>query len=95
MLALLEAARKDGITPLEVMVANMRRLWDEGDINAAADQAEKCAPYMHAKLSPIQRHIIMEIDPSRMTDEQLDAAIIAHLTTPKLIEGPQLDEAAE
>jgi hypothetical protein len=42
-----------GITPLEVMLFNMRRLWALEEWDAAANEAERCAPFLHARLSSI------------------------------------------
>jgi hypothetical protein len=44
-------AATDGITPLEVMVLDMRGKYEAGDLAAAADRARDCAPYMHPRLS--------------------------------------------
>ena len=48
-----ERAAAEGITPLEVMLADMRSKYAAGDLDAAADRACDCAPYMHPRLSSI------------------------------------------
>lgn len=40
-----------GVTPLEVLIEDMRQKYEAGDLAAAADRARDCAPYMHPRLS--------------------------------------------
>jgi len=40
-----------GITPLEVLIEDMRQKYEAGDLAGAADRARDCAPYMHPRLS--------------------------------------------
>lgn len=47
-------AAASGITPLEVMVEAMREAYNEYGAAAAVPFAEKCAPYMHPKISNIE-----------------------------------------
>ena len=44
-----------GATPLDVMMMAMRKAFKEGGSLAAAPYAEKCAPYIHARLANIQQ----------------------------------------
>ena len=55
----------DGATPLEIMAATMRALWDDAvdetgkviNMEAAKDAcaiADRCAPYMHPRLASTQ-----------------------------------------
>lgn len=46
-----DKALKEGISPLEVMLMDMRQKFEAGDISAAADRACDCAPFIHARLS--------------------------------------------
>lgn len=43
-----------GITPLEVMIQTMRKLWNDGDQMAACAIAKDAAPYMHPRLANIE-----------------------------------------
>lgn len=43
-----------GATPLDVMMMAMRKAYVMGGSLAAAPYAEKCAPYIHARLANIQ-----------------------------------------
>ncbi len=52
--ALAAALASDGASPLEVMLACMRRAVEQGDARLACDFASKAAPYMHARLSSIE-----------------------------------------
>ncbi len=49
--ALIEKAEAEGILPLELMLATMRKSWEAGNETEAFRQAVECAPYCHAKLS--------------------------------------------
>lgn len=49
-----DRAAEEGITPLEVMLKDMRDKYEAGEISAAADRARDCAPYMHARLANIE-----------------------------------------
>lgn len=44
-----------GATPLDVMMMAMRKAFKVGGSLAAAPYAEKCAPYIHARLANIQQ----------------------------------------
>jgi hypothetical protein len=51
---------EEDITPLEVMVRAMRELWNTGAIEgrmAAAEIAQKAAPYVHPRLSSIEANV--------------------------------------
>jgi hypothetical protein len=48
---LADKAATEGITPLEVLILDMRQKYEAGDLTAAADRARDCAPYMHPRLS--------------------------------------------
>jgi hypothetical protein len=70
--AILEAAAAKSITPLEVILQNMRRhlkarRWAEAERSAAL-----AAPYMHPKLAATTVTVRPSI--SEMTDEELNAA---------------------
>lgn len=45
----------DNATPLDVMMMAMRKAYKMGGSLAAAPYAEKCAPYIHARLANIQQ----------------------------------------
>lgn len=47
-------AADEGITPLEVMVANMRRHWEAKRYDEAQSCAVDAAPFMHAKLASVK-----------------------------------------
>lgn len=49
--ALVELAKLNGKTPLQVMLEDMQKKYEAGDLTAAADRAESCAPYVHARLA--------------------------------------------
>jgi hypothetical protein len=61
-----------GITPLEVMLANMRWFWARGDRLAAQSAACDAAPFMHAKLVATQ---VTVRRPDEMSDDELLASI--------------------
>src|SRR5215472_14730257 len=70
--ALAEALKAQGETPLEVMLSLMRAYWKEGRYPEAVAIAEKAAPYMHPKLAAVN----LSVKPiSQMTEEELDAAL--------------------
>jgi hypothetical protein len=50
-----EAAMTSGITPLEVMLIDMRTKFAQGDVAGAADRARDCAPYMHPRLQSVEQ----------------------------------------
>jgi hypothetical protein len=83
---LAERAAAEGITPLEVMLADMCAKVAAGDLHAAADRARDCAPYMHPRLSSVRaehRHAASEnVKIKDMTDEEL-LAIIAGARPPE------------
>lgn len=43
-----------GITPLEVMLSSMRKLYDLSEFSAACGIAKDAAPYVHPRLSSIE-----------------------------------------
>ncbi len=47
----------NGITPLEVMLESMRRLWDDGKHFEAASIARDAAPYLHPKLTATELNV--------------------------------------
>jgi hypothetical protein len=53
----LERAAKLGITPLQVMLENMKVLYEEGDLWGAHMAAVDAAPYLHPKLQSITAHV--------------------------------------
>ena len=72
-----ERAAAGGITPLEVMLADMCDKFAAGDLDAAADRARDCAPYMHPRLSSVRaehRHTA-SARVEDLTDEELLAII--------------------
>lgn len=46
-------AASEGITPLEVMLANMRRWWELKDWDKAQSAAVDAAAFMHPKMSAV------------------------------------------
>lgn len=50
-----EGELPDNATPLDVMMMAMRAAFKVGGSLAAAPYAEKCAPYIHARLANIQQ----------------------------------------
>jgi hypothetical protein len=59
-LKIAEEAGAAGITPLELMLTNMRSLWEEGTEKskaAACEIAKDAAPYVHARLATIDQNI--------------------------------------
>lgn len=73
--ALIALAATSGATPLEVMLADMRAKLDAGDLSAAADRAENCAPYIHSRLSAAT--VVHKDAFSDLTVDQLIALIDA------------------
>lgn len=47
-------ALQEGITPLEVMLAAMRKAYDAGDMKEAATFAKDAAPYVHPRLAAVE-----------------------------------------
>lgn len=45
---------REGITPLEVLVAAMRKHYDDGELDKAASIAADAAPYCHPRLAAVQ-----------------------------------------
>ena len=63
-------AAAQGMTPLDVMLADMRAKLEAGDLSGAADRAESCAPYVHPRLASAT---LTHKDPfSELTREQLE-----------------------
>lgn len=52
-----DKAVAEGITPLEVMLQDMRAKLGANDLSAAADRARDAAPYMHPKLSSVEADV--------------------------------------
>jgi hypothetical protein len=66
--AILEAAAAHSVTPLEVILENMRRHRDAGEHDAAEKSAALAAPYLHPKLAAAT---VTVRKPSEMTDAEL------------------------
>lgn len=68
-------ALAEGITPLDVMLEDMRAKYEAGHLAEAADRARDCAPYMHARLqsSAVQLRRITSL--SELTDAELTALV--------------------
>lgn len=49
--AIADKAAAEGVTPLDVLLLDMRQKFEAGDLAGAADRARDCAPYMHPRLS--------------------------------------------
>ena len=72
-------AAEAGITPIEVMVNAMRKLWDQGSAEAkreAARIAKDAAPYVHPRLSNIDQtvnerphYVVHAPEPCRTAEE--------------------------
>jgi hypothetical protein len=63
-----------GITPLQVMLENMRTLYANGHLGGAHKAAVDCAPYVHSKL--VSSKVTVR-RPDDMSDDELNAAIEA------------------
>ena len=70
-----ERAAAEGITPLEVMLEDMRAKYAAGDLEAAADRARDCAPYMHPRLSSISADHRRITSIRQLTDDELLAIV--------------------
>src|SRR6266511_5331757 len=70
-----EWAAAEGITPLEVMLADMCAKYAAGDLDAAADRACDCAPYMHPRLSAIRDDYRQRTSVDDFTDAELLAIV--------------------
>ena len=57
MLELAARAVKLGITPLDVMLENMKLCYASGDMDGAHKAAVDAAPYLHAKLQSVTAHV--------------------------------------
>lgn len=66
-----------GLTPLEVMLSNMRHWLEKGERDKAQRCAADAAPYLHAKLSSIDAKVAVSQDPREMTEAELLAIIAA------------------
>lgn len=53
-LAIASKAALEGITPLEVMLAAMRKAYDAEDMKEAATFAKDAAPYVHPRLAAVE-----------------------------------------
>jgi hypothetical protein len=72
----------DGISPLEVMLIDMRQKFAAGHIHDAADRARDCAPYMHPRLQsveqtgknggPIQQEVTVRQDLGNLSAAELE-----------------------
>jgi len=71
-LELLKQAAALGITPLQVMLENMKTCYVSGDLQGAHKAAVDAAPYLHAKLVSSQ---VTVRRPDEMSDDELIAAI--------------------
>jgi hypothetical protein len=58
---LIERAEAKGISPLDLMLAVMHDLWQEGDRLAAFACAEKIAPYLHARLAAVEQKVETDV----------------------------------
>jgi len=61
------------ITPLEVMLEDMRIKYESGDVAEAADRARDCAPYLHARLSSSNVSVRRITHISELSDIELAA----------------------
>jgi hypothetical protein len=68
-----EKAIATGITPLEVMLLDMREKFAAGDLAAAADRARDCAPFMHPRLSSANVAVRQVESVREITDGELAA----------------------
>jgi hypothetical protein len=68
----IEEAKKGGILPLEYLLSIMRNENEPKELRISC--ARDAAPYLHPRLQSIT-HKEEQIDPTKMTDEQLAAAI--------------------
>jgi hypothetical protein len=68
----LKQVAERGITPLQVMLENMRALYAQGDLLGAHKAAVDCAPYIHAKL--VSSKVTVR-RPDEMSDEELLSSI--------------------
>ena len=59
--AIAEKAIAEGITPLEVMLKTMRKLWDEKKMLEACAIAKECAPYLHPKLCSVSADVNVDV----------------------------------
>lgn len=66
-----ERAAAEGVTPLEVMLADMRQKLAAGDLHAAAERARDCAPYLHPRLSSISAEYRRITNIRELTDDEL------------------------
>jgi hypothetical protein len=83
-----ERAAAEGITPLEVMLADMRAKYAAGDLDAAADRARDCAPYMHPRLSSISADYRRITSIQQLTDEEILAIVAGAHEEPPCITVP-------
>ena len=82
-LKIAEEAAADGITPLEVMLTQMRSYWDADTDEArakACDIAKDAAPYLHPRLSAVDTTlkdpgglVVQIVKFAQPVAEQLDA----------------------
>jgi len=61
-------------TPLAVLLAVMRRKWDEGDLDAAAALARAAAPYLHPRRAALRADGVVA-DAHRLSDAELDGLL--------------------
>lgn len=68
-----DKALKEGISPLEVMLLDMREKFEKGDLSGAADRACDCAPFLHARLSSSNVQIRNVSSIQQLTNTELAA----------------------
>lgn len=68
-----EQASAEGITPLEVMLLDMRKKFEAGDLAGAADRARDCAAYMHPRLSNSNVAVRRVTSITELSDAELGA----------------------
>jgi hypothetical protein len=71
--AIADKAAAEGLTPLEMMLLDMKQKFRAGDLAAAADRARDCAPYMHAKLATTTISATVKREVVDLSDAELTA----------------------
>jgi hypothetical protein len=67
--AIADRAVEEGVTPLEVMLACMRRHYDAGNLDRAAEVAKDCAPFMHPRLASVPAKGEVSVEVHRVITE--------------------------
>ena len=67
----LTSDQMDALTPKEVMMRIMRTAYKSGHIPLALAAAEKCAPYIHARLQAVAVTADLRRRPHDFTDQEL------------------------